>query len=225
MEMCLRFKKPFFFFLNWGFPIDGQGERAPWQQSARGGGRVLGIPLDISASLSPQCSAVGFPVLPGFGERHLHPQLLQDPPHPPGPAPTPAPRLQVQPPRAGLLCPPAPCSVSCQVNSHFAPPAASSVLGRGTPPSPPATPWGSVHQLGLWRMGALGPPKTTRGLGLVALGAGVGTCWRRWVWWPQGWHRPGVALPCCRIARARAVAQRCRECGSAQHAVPVGAQP
>lgn len=176
--------------------------------------------LDTSACLSPQCPGVEFPVLPGFGERHLHPQLLQDPPHPPGPAPNPAPRLQVQPPRAGLLCPPASRSVPCRVNSHFTPSAASCVLGRGTSPSPPTTPWGSVHQLGLWRMGALGPPKTTQGFILVILGVGAGTCWH---WW--GLVSSRVASPWGGIALLphRQGEGCCR--GSSQHNSPVGAQP
>lgn len=157
--------------------------------------------LDISACLSPQCPGVGFPVLPGFREQHLHPQLLQDPPHLPGPAPNPAPRLQVQPPRAGLLCPPASRSMPCQVNSHFTPSAASCVLGCGTSPSPPATPWGCVHQLGLWRMGALGPPKNHSGLRL-----GDTWCWGRHMLAlvgsgglkdgiTLGWHCPAAPSP------------------------------
>lgn len=164
-----------------------------------GGGRALWTPLDASVSLSLQRRGVGVPVPPGFGD--LRPQVLQDPPHPPGPAAAPAPGLCVQPPGTGLLCPPASLSVSCRVNSRFTSATASFFPGRGTmPPAPPAAPRSATQG---WSYGGWGRWDTPKPPGTSAwwhLALGGGTCQHWWGLrgaprWASPWGHPLPAAP------------------------------
>ncbi|KAM6048657.1 uroplakin-3b-like [Theristicus caerulescens] len=158
---------------------------------------VLGaVGTEVWGSLCHRDSGTGASARSSYRTHHIPPALPQ--PLPPG--------CRCSPPGLGCFPPPASCSASCQVNSLFTSVAASSLPGRGTMPSlrlPPRSRTSLVHQapavghagLELWKMGAPGPPKATRGLSLVAFGVGgahagtSGVCGE-----PRGGHRPGVAL-------------------------------
>uniref|UniRef100_A0A8D0EHM2 Uroplakin 3B n=1 Tax=Strix occidentalis caurina TaxID=311401 RepID=A0A8D0EHM2_STROC len=185
-------------------PLPSPGPyRAPRRGLVQGvAGRALRTPLDTSACLSLQRQSGGVPVPPGFGDQHLRPQILQDPPHPPSPAPDPAPRLWVQPPGAGLLCPPTSRSLSCQVNFHFTSATASSLSSHGRrppaallspqlgalftrPPLPALQGW----SCGGWRHQA--PQKPPGTLAWWHLVTGGGTCCHRWgLWGAPRWASP-----------------------------------